>query len=290
MPPKRKTKRKPPKRSKSQSQSQRQSVVVNVGKTTTTKRRRNAGRGGLPPPSHLQNLFPPTIIQQQAPNIAVLENQISRLTAKIEEQPRIPVLNTPLSADTRTAEAQKMAGEKAEERRPGPTAENFQSLGVPFPVDPPPISRQMAGITGVDAFGFPLDIRQRVSPEPFRQTPQQIIDKINEKASLDFINEFDPQQVLRPAVEYYTDTLVNDKPPPNRAEDGSGGGGVEPTPEEIRRRKVRERAKKQADEKAEVKAKLDRGEELTEREKKVAGSKGGQIGTKRAEDTGFFVP
>lgn len=123
MPPKRKTKRKPPKRSKSQSQSQRQSVIVNVGKTTPAKKKRS-GRGGLPPPSYQQNLFPPTIIQQQAPNIAVLENQISRLTSMIQEPIGIKQPATPLSINT---QSQQMAGQKAEERRAGPTASNFQA-------------------------------------------------------------------------------------------------------------------------------------------------------------------
>lgn len=125
----------PPKRKKSvrqkqkQRQSQSQRITINVGKTTPAKKR-NSGRGRLPPPSYQQNLFPPTIIQQQAPNIAVLENQISRLTAKIEEPIGIKQPTTPLGLETqtkaKTAEAQRLAGEQAEARRPGPTAENFQ--------------------------------------------------------------------------------------------------------------------------------------------------------------------
>lgn len=120
----------PPKRKKSvrqkqkQRQSQRQSVVVNIGKTTTTKRRRNAGRGGLPPPSHLQNLAPTFITTQQI-DIPSLLNAL-----KVQDPPRIPNPVTPLSAtlqaSTQTGTAQQMAGQRAEERRAGPTAGNFQ--------------------------------------------------------------------------------------------------------------------------------------------------------------------
>lgn len=117
----------PPKRKKSvrqkQKQSQRQSVVVNIGKSSTTKRRRNAGRGGLHPPSHQQNLFPPTIIQQQA-NLGNLENEISRLTAFIQARQPINNLVTPLSSSVNVQPS--MPGVKAEERRAGPTASNFQ--------------------------------------------------------------------------------------------------------------------------------------------------------------------
>lgn len=264
MPPKRKKKQPTQK----QRQSQRQSVVVNIGKASTTKRRRNAGRGGLPPPSHLQNLFPPTIIQQQAPNIAVLENQISRLTSLIQEKPHIPVLNTPLSVDTRTAVAQKMAGEQAEARRPGPTAENFQV--------PPSRAREQPIEASVPIIRF--------KQPPVSTAGSSTIPDVMEMPDLS-VSSFGE---LPPASEYYTQQLVSDKPPPNRAEDDSVG--VEETREEKKRRKQAARSLKQAREKAEVKAKLDRGEELNEREKKVAGSKSLQPGIKRAEELGLFVP
>lgn len=247
MPPKRKTKRKPPKRSKSQSQSQRQSVTINLNKTTPAKKKKRSGRGGLPPPSHQQNLFPPTIIQQQAPNIAVLENQISRLTSMIQEPTGIKQPTTPLSADTgaKNAEAQRLAGEQAEERRAGPTAGNFQAPPSVASTD----SQSLANIPPNPAFNLETAFGN-----------------------------------LRPADEYYTEQLVSDTKPPNM---GEGGGGESLTEKQ---RKNRERAKKQAEEKAEIKRKLDRGEDLTDREKKVAESRSGQIGIKRAEETGFFVP
>lgn len=238
MPPKRKTKRKPPKRSKSQSQSQRQSVVVNIGKSSTTKRRRNAGRGGLPPPSHLQNLAPTFVTAPQVDYVGLI-GEISRLTAKVQDP--VPIRNpvTPLQATLQAsnAEAQQMAGVKAEERRAGPTSSNFQA--------PPSIARHTLEDQTIDAFGNPLlDISSRRSPEPFRQTQQQIIDTIVEKAKLDrkarqfptlkqlavreLTRQFSTEQLnrVRPPDPAFNQRLVNPADPPKMTGLGEGGGGL----------------------------------------------------------------
>lgn len=266
----------PPKRKKSvrqkqkQRQSQSQKVIVNIGKTTTTKRRRNAGRGRLPPPSYQQNLFPPTIIQQQAPNIAVLENQISRLTSMIQEPTGIKQPTTPLGLDTqaksKTAEAQKMAGEQAEARRPGPTAENFQ---VPASVaderfdrlmqetselikqQPPSRARAMSQ----DLEGFevaPPRSEQGSSlmsfegsdvsiPFSMRKRPPSVLSSI---PSIFFESETSSNQfqspsssVVRAPDPAFTQQLVNDKKPPNMGNFGQGeGGGNIPFAESVLKR------------------------------------------------------
>lgn len=226
MPPKRKTKRKPPKRSKSQSQSQRQSVTINLNKTTPAKKKRS-GRGRLPPPSYQQNLFPPTIIQQQAPNIAVLENQISRLTSMIQEPTGIKQPATPLSLDTRakTAEAQRLAGEQAEARRPGPTAENFQA----------PPSRADDRYDNLIAEVDDLISQTPTTTQPSVTPPDQDltdfedtkIPTLKELAVRSLTRQFYTEGVnrVRPPDPVFSDRLVNPVDPPKRGEAGQGEGG-----------------------------------------------------------------
>lgn len=182
MPPKRKTKRKPPKRSKSQSQSQRQSVTINLNKTTPAKKKRS-GRGGLPPPSHLQNLAPTFVTAPQVDYVGLI-GEISRLTAKVQDP--VPIRNpvTPLQATLQAsnAEAQQMAGVKAEERRAGPTAENFQS--------PPSRARSLSQ----DLEGF--EKASSSSGSTLVVSPDSSVVRQQERSSLRFINEFNPDTVL----------------------------------------------------------------------------------------------
>ena len=133
MPPKRKpVKRKSLKnlvvRGTKQKQSQSQSVVVNINKTKS-KPRKKSGRGGLPPPSYQHNLAP-TFVTQQATDYTPIIGSIASLTSRLQQEPRIQQPVTPLSSATSfsTQQAQSMAGVKAEERREGPTAGNFQPL------------------------------------------------------------------------------------------------------------------------------------------------------------------
>ena len=116
MPPKRKVR-------KGQTQTQRQSVVVNIG-----TKRKTSGRGRLPPPSQQHNLAPTFITTPQI-DYTNLFASLLHTTAKVQDP--VPIRNpvTPLSA---TQSAQQMAGAAAlsreAERRPGPTADNFQPL------------------------------------------------------------------------------------------------------------------------------------------------------------------
>jgi hypothetical protein len=128
MPPKKK-KAKPTQKQK-QRQSQRQSVVVNVG-TSKSKPRKSSGRGKLPPPSHMHNLAPTFVTNQQI-DYTPLISSILHASNKIGEPNSIsqrsidnPV--TPLSSTitTQSSSAEEMAGEAAL-RRAGPTAGNFQ--------------------------------------------------------------------------------------------------------------------------------------------------------------------
>lgn len=128
-----------------QKQSQRQSVVVNIG-TSKSKPRKSSGRGGLPPPSYQHNLAPTFITAPQVDYTPIL-GAIAGLTARLQPEPRIENPATPLSSMTQVATqtAQQMEGEKAEQRRDGPTAGNFQDhpsqvrakvelpIGAPFP-------------------------------------------------------------------------------------------------------------------------------------------------------------
>jgi len=119
MPPKRKARK-----TKGQTQTQRQSVVVNIG-----TKRKSSGRGRLPPPSHQHNLAPTFVTNQQIDYTPLIAS-ILHATAKIQDP--VPIRNpvTPLSATL--GSAQQMAGAAAlnrvAERRPGPTADNFQPL------------------------------------------------------------------------------------------------------------------------------------------------------------------
>ncbi len=133
MPPKRKpVKRKslknPVVRGTKQKQSQSQKVVVNVN-TIKSKPRKKSGRGGLPPPSYQHNLAP-TFVTQQATDYNPVIGAIASLTSRLQQEPRIQQPVTPLSSATQMAnqQAQSMAGVKAEERREGSTAGNFQPL------------------------------------------------------------------------------------------------------------------------------------------------------------------
>jgi len=133
MPPKRKpVKRKslknPVVRGTKQKQSQSQKVVVNVN-TSKSKPRKKSGRGGLPPPSYQHNLAP-TFVTQQATDYNPVIGAIASLTSQLQQEPRIQQPVTPLSSATQMAnqQTQSMAGVKAEERREGSTAGNFQPL------------------------------------------------------------------------------------------------------------------------------------------------------------------
>ena len=119
MPPKRKARK-----TKAPMQTQRQSVVVNIG-----TKRKSSGRGRLPPPSHQHNLAPTFVTNQQIDYTPLIAS-ILHATAKVQDP--VPIRNpvTPLSATL--GSAQQMAGAAAlnrvAERRPGPTADNFQPL------------------------------------------------------------------------------------------------------------------------------------------------------------------
>jgi hypothetical protein len=103
-------------------------VVVNIG-----TKRKSSGRGRLPPPSHQHNLAPTFVTNQQIDYTPLIAS-ILHATAKVQDP--VPIRNpvTPLSATL--GSAQQMAGAAAlnrvavavEERRPGPTADNFQPL------------------------------------------------------------------------------------------------------------------------------------------------------------------
>ena len=126
MPPKKK--RSKPKPTQKQKQAQRQSVVVNVG-TSKSKPRKSSGRGRLPPPSHMNNLAPTFVTNQQVdytPLITSLlhtSNKIGEPNSISQRTIENPV--TPLSSSTQSSSAGEMAGEAAL-RRAGPTAGNFQ--------------------------------------------------------------------------------------------------------------------------------------------------------------------
>ena len=192
MPPKRK------KRSKSmpkQRQSQRQSVVVNIGTSKTkSKPRKSRGRGGLPPPSYQHNLAP-TFVTQQATDYNPVIGAIQGLTAKLNEQPRIQQPITPLSSTTSfsTQQAQSMAGQMAEERRAGPTADGFI-----------PHASQVRNAT-VD-YVMPREVigsnrpRTRIVPtEPDREEDEYIIDQMMKTVP------------VREADRYFTERLVKPK-------------------------------------------------------------------------------
>jgi hypothetical protein len=168
-----------------QSQSQRQSVVVNVGTSKTkSKPRKSRGRGGLPPPSYQHNLAP-TFVTQQATDYTPIIGAIASLTAKLNEQPRIQQPVTPLSSTTSfsTQQAQAMAGQMAEERRTGPTADSFV-----------PHASQVRTAT-VD-FVMPREEIGTNRP-PTRVVPGELIRE--------------PDEYIRPPDEYFTERLVKSK-------------------------------------------------------------------------------
>ena len=131
MPPKKKKAK--PKPTQKQKQSQRQSVVVNVG-TSKSKPKKSSGRGRLPPPSHMHNLAPTFVTNQQidyTPLITSLlhtSNKIGEpnsISQRSIENTVTPLSSTIQSSSTQSSSAGEMAGEAAI-RRAGPTAGNFQ--------------------------------------------------------------------------------------------------------------------------------------------------------------------
>jgi len=136
MPPKKRAKTKP-KPTQKQKQAQRQSVTVNVGSSKSkSKPRKSSGRGGLPPPSHMHNLAPTFVTNQQidytplissllyASNKIGAPNSISQRTI---ENPVTPLSSTTQSSTSQSSSAGEMAKEAAL-RRAGPTAGNLQPL------------------------------------------------------------------------------------------------------------------------------------------------------------------
>jgi len=131
MPPKKK--RSKPKPTQKQKQTQRQSVVVNVGTSKSkSKPRKTSGRGGLPPPSHMHNLAPTFVTNQQI-DYTPLISSILHASNKIGEPNSIsqrtienPV--TPLSSTTKSSSTQSSSAGEAAIRRAGPTAGNLQPL------------------------------------------------------------------------------------------------------------------------------------------------------------------
>ena len=131
MPPKKKKAK--PKPTQKQKQSQRQSVVVNVG-TSKSKPKKSSGRGRLPPPSHMHNLAPTFVTNQQI-DYTPLISSILHTSNKIGEPNSIsqrtientvtPLSSTIQSSSTQSSSPGEMAGEAAI-RRAGPTAGNFQ--------------------------------------------------------------------------------------------------------------------------------------------------------------------
>ena len=116
-----------------QSQSQRQSVVVNIGTSKTkSKPRKSRGRGGLPPPSHMHNLAPTFVTNQQidyTPLISSILNASNKIGAPNSISQRTienPV--TPLSSTTQSSSTQSSSAGEAAIRRAGPTAGNLQPL------------------------------------------------------------------------------------------------------------------------------------------------------------------
>jgi hypothetical protein len=252
MPPKRKTKRKPPKRSKSQSQSQRQSVVVNIGKTTSTKRRRNAGRGGLPPPSHLQNLAPTFVTAPQVDYVGLI-GEISRLTAKVQDP--VPIRNpvTPLQATLQAsnAEAQRLAGEQAEARRAGPTAGNFQS----------PPSRADDRYDNLIA-----EVDDLISQTPITDQPP-----------------------VRPPDTAFTEQMVSHRDPPKMGGFGEGGGGQPLSKREQRKAKTTRAKQRLEEDRQELIKLIDEGKDLTLEQSLLVNDPKLKLGKKRVRK-GSMLP
>ena len=129
MPPKKKKAK--PKPTQKQKQAQRQSVVVNVGTSKSkSKPKKSSGRGGLPPPSHMHNLAPTFVTNQQV-DYTPLITSLLHTSNKIGEPNSIsqrtidnPV--TPLSSTIQSSSTQSSSAGEAALRRAGPTAGNFQ--------------------------------------------------------------------------------------------------------------------------------------------------------------------
>jgi len=136
MPPKKK-KEKPKAQKQRQKQAQRQSVTVNVGTSKSkSKPRKSIGRGGLPPPSHMHNLAPTFVTNQQidyTPLISSIlhaSNKIggpNSISQRTIDNPITPLSSSTQSSYSQSSTAEEMAGEAAL-RRAGPTAGNLQPL------------------------------------------------------------------------------------------------------------------------------------------------------------------
>ena len=126
-----KKKKTKPKPTQKQKQSQRQTVTVNVGTSKSkSKPRKTSGRGGLPPPSHMHNLAPTFVTNQQidyTPLISSILNASNKIGAPNSISQRTienPV--TPLSSTTQSSSTQSSSAGEAAIRRAGPTAGNLQ--------------------------------------------------------------------------------------------------------------------------------------------------------------------
>jgi len=248
MPPKRKpVKRKslknPVVRGTKQKQSQSQKVVVNVN-TIKSKPRKKSGRGGLPPPSYQHNLAP-TFVTQQATDYNPVIGAIASLTSRLQQEPRIQQPVTPLSSATQMAnqQAQSMAGVKAEERREGSTAGNFQPLPSQVRTETPPEEP----ITSKIIF-TPKEKRKKKGFKP-------IVKLGGERKG----ETLDIKQ--READEYKREQLVKPK---------EGGGAAEGDRGPISPEKVLARSKQQTKERKIrldlIRGKIQRGEPITKEE------------------------
>jgi hypothetical protein len=229
-----------------QSQSQRQSVVVNIGTSKTkSKPRKSRGRGGLPPPSYQHNLAP-TFVTQQATDYNPVIGAIASLTSRLQQEPRIQQPVTPLSSATQMAtpsqSAEQMAGEKAEERRAGQTAGNFQPL--------------------------PSQADERLSMSMEDRPPagnlQPLPSQADERLSMS-MEDRPPPTGPREADEYTTERLVKS----TEGGGGPAGGGGSPR-ELISSPEALERSRQQTRERKErldsIREKIKRGEGVTTEE------------------------
>jgi len=309
MPPKRKpVKRKslknPVVRGTKQKQSQSQKVVVNVN-TIKSKPRKKSGRGGLPPPSYQHNLAP-TFVTQQATDYNPVIGAIASLTSRLQQEPRIQQPVTPLSSATQMAnqQAQSMAGVKAEERREGSTAGNFQPLPSQVRTETPPEEpitskiiftpkekRKKKGFKPIVKLGGE---RKGETPpeEPITSkiifTPKEKRKKKGFKPIVKLGGERKGETLditQREADEYKTEQLVPSKEDSGKAEGGGGRPKVfKSSPE------VLARSKQQTEER---KIKLDlireaieRGEPITTEERKFVNK---TKGTKKIQESLDFV-
>lgn len=266
MPPKRK------KRSKSmpkQSQSQRQSVVVNIGTSKTkSKPRKSRGRGGLPPPSYQHNLAP-TFVTQQATDYNPVIGAIASLTSRLQQEPRIQNPVTPLSSTTSfsTQQAQAMAGQMAEERRDGQTADSFL-----------PHASQVRTAT-VD-YVMP---RETIGTN----RPTRIVTADREA------DEYTTEQLVKSTDDFQrlpSDKRASEKSDSSSNSEGAaaGGGGL---PRVFKSSpSARARSQKQTQERKEkldlIRGKIQRGEPITTEERKFVNK---TAGTKKIQESLDFV-